>query len=528
MMGYQPRGVPILNSERRSTLPILLSNFNCTGRLKLSSTNLSTATVHLGVCSFTDDIPPDCIKEQRQTAVLCLGAKIEETTSSGPPNFATIAPVDCSNPTNPIIRLVGGNDRAGLVEIQHPQSGEWGTICADGADINTARTLCRMLCTSADNLKYAYPVLYSYGQVPDSVPIHLARITCPADAADVNECDLGGGWGAVGSCVHAMDLGLQCGPPDPALPQSPYKPELTCNHTHATVRYNLTLNPDLNSSMVKLVGEVPSNCQFKVDEFSTYLEAIIPLEGCGGSLSMSNESNMAIKLHLVRERFAPLNGIITSLPVQFNVTCLIPRNRQIHSVPLMSPHMVSNLVGGSQEMQASLKLYRDTSFSIALPKEHTVRPGEKVFALVTLSNPQPSTKLVLQDCWATRTPDPQSTPRQDLIINRCKAYADLEVHPISRTAVGFSFSAFYLGTAGSLVPLSTNLSLHCDTRVCHTSETTRYCQQFCGSSSHAATTKFIQRLRRSIGSRRTISSMTHSPADPPIMVSEGSIQIQHF
>lgn len=54
-----------------------------------------------------------------------------------------------SNPSTSNIRLIGGTENSGRVEIRHPESNEWGTICADGFDSNSARTICRMLCTSA-------------------------------------------------------------------------------------------------------------------------------------------------------------------------------------------------------------------------------------------------------------------------------------------------------------------------------------------------------------------------------------------
>lgn len=63
-----------------------------------------------------------------------------------------------------------------------------------------------------DNLQLAYPILYSFGAANDTVPIHLARISCPASATDLNSCHLGGGWGSVAGCTHAMDVGVQCGP----------------------------------------------------------------------------------------------------------------------------------------------------------------------------------------------------------------------------------------------------------------------------------------------------------------------------
>lgn len=90
-----PRGVSIFNNVRKSNLKPILSNFNCTGKVVLSRSHPNTATVHLGVCSFTKDIPVDCTTTERQAAILCIDPIPLRTTTTPEPNYMTIAPVDC-------------------------------------------------------------------------------------------------------------------------------------------------------------------------------------------------------------------------------------------------------------------------------------------------------------------------------------------------------------------------------------------------------------------------------------------------
>lgn len=91
-----PRGVPILNSIRRSpNSSPLLSEFNCTGRVLLTSGPLSTATTHLGVCSFTTELPSTCLANNRQTSIVCLDPAETTTTTTPAPNYMTLAPVNC-------------------------------------------------------------------------------------------------------------------------------------------------------------------------------------------------------------------------------------------------------------------------------------------------------------------------------------------------------------------------------------------------------------------------------------------------
>ncbi|CAH8860493.1 unnamed protein product [Trichobilharzia szidati] len=522
MLGYPPRGVPIMNSQRQSPSSApLLSEFNCTGRVVLPSSSPSTATVHLGVCAFSNELPSACKTTNRQTSIVCLDPAEMTTTTTPVPNYMTLAPVNCSFPAYSSIRLVDGTSNAGRVEVKHPETNVWGTICADGFDVNAARALCRMLCTSSDNLQYAYPVLYQYGSAPDSTPIHLSRLQCPPDAQNLNDCHLGGGWGNAPGCTHGMDIGLQCGPRANVEYQDIYRPQFTCNQTTATVMYDRSLNHDLNSSMVLLDEKpVPADCQYHVEENTTHVTAFVPLVGCGGSITLSNRTSLAIKLNLMRIYLTPDNGIISNLPVKFTVTCLIPRSNQIHSEAFASPNITSSLLSRSEGISSLLKLYRDQLFTVQLNQPITIPPGERVHALVSLVNPQKTSKLILEDCWATATPNRNSTPRQDLIVNKCVAFQDLLVVPSSPTQVGFTFDAFYLNTAGTVVPIVSNLYLHCDTRVCDIRETSEHCQQFCRSptiltsttatTSTATTTTLITTLSNNSNSGSSTSDTVNN------------------
>ena len=50
---------------------------------------------------------------------------------------------DCNSTTSGVIRLVGGSDYYGTIEIC--LGGEWGTVCDDNWDYNDAIVVCRQL-----------------------------------------------------------------------------------------------------------------------------------------------------------------------------------------------------------------------------------------------------------------------------------------------------------------------------------------------------------------------------------------------
>ncbi|KAA3671624.1 uncharacterized protein DEA37_0001405, partial [Paragonimus westermani] len=109
---------------------------------------------------------------------------------------------------------------------------------------------------------------------------------------------------------------------------------------------------------------------------------------------------------------------------------------------------------------------------------------------------------------------------------RCAVYEDLTVHPISRTEVGFSFPAFYLGTVGSVVPVSNNLSLHCDTRICRTSETSTFCQQFCSTTNSAYTTASLRRQRRDLKPVLRYKNEMVVGHRSPVLIQQGQVHIR--
>ncbi|VDP96668.1 unnamed protein product [Trichobilharzia regenti] len=73
----------------------------------------------------------------------------------------------------------------------------------------------------------------------------------------------------------------------------------------------------------------------------------------------------------------------------------------------------------------------------------TIPPGERVHALVSLVNPQKTSKLILEDCWATATPNRNSTPRQDLIVNKYVSFFFLFSFKYFSCSHCFSFFIFF-------------------------------------------------------------------------------------
>ncbi|KAL3321236.1 hypothetical protein Ciccas_000070 [Cichlidogyrus casuarinus] len=413
------------------------------------------------------------------------------------------------------VRLVASTLlNAGRLEVKHPQNHTWGTVCADGFGINEARAFCRML------------FLYAFNREPanESQPIYLNGLICPPDADSLNDCDFGFGWDYSGSCTHGMDVGIQCGLQLPILTETPISPKLNCTKDAAVLSFNKNEHLDLVPSMLTLNNK-PANCNFTSYDQESSIIVMIPYKGCGGLIIKDNPQFLSIRFNLTRQVIASETGIITALPRTFTATCVVPRDGAAKTDALASQVQAVTLAPVSDQriVPTQIVIFSDIFFQHELRQPVDVPPNTIIYVKVKLVDPLPENKLILKSCWVTASEDPLSLPRQDLIVNKCPLLQGLNLIPISRTEIGFSMPMFYMTSqASSIVDTSSasfnnrlRIFFHCTTGLCHRSETSSACSQFCPNPSSIAATNLrsLRRVKRSLETdvytRTPISYLLH-------------------
>ncbi|MGH0186353.1 UNVERIFIED_CONTAM: hypothetical protein FKN15_021152 [Acipenser sinensis] len=141
-----------------------------------------------------------------------------------------------------------------------------------------------------------------------------------------------------------------------------------------------------------------------------------------------------------RALFPPNAPVITrDSEYRLTIRCRYPLNDTLtlaaerKAVPAPAPYSVQGL--GSLYFRSYDPMSRDVSYSqfySAFPVSQSLL--EPVFLQVELLQPHSQTdRLILQDCWATLTPELDSSPQWDLVTDRCLVTGDsyrTHFHPV--------------------------------------------------------------------------------------------------
>lgn len=207
---------------------------------------------------------------------------------------------------------------------------------------------------------------------------------------------------------------------------------------------------------------------------------------CGGRPLEKNITHVAYSLSLVSDPQITGN-IIREPAVKLDYKCVFPYIRKISlSYPVIP--FSSETVVRIDEVDATIQmmLYTDSFYTKAFSNAPTIELGDKVYVEVRVTEPADFFLLRVNECWATQSPQPNSTEGSvhSLLLNGCVEDDTVAYLNGSNTRFGngegsivrYSFDMFRFKAEPY------DIYLHCTVQICEP-EDSRACTPNCNSIS---------------------------------------------